>query len=61
MSKFSWNLEKETFPEWVRFVIICNNCGWILYNPREIDEICPGCIESYKQTDSKIQKIGRKK
>ena len=58
MHKISWNLEKGVFPEWVKSVVICNYCGWLIYNPRETDETCPGCGGSYKQTDSKIQKIG---
>ena len=58
MAKIKWDLEKDKFPGYVKTIIICNNCGWLIYNPRitdikgeqSLDTHCCNCGKAYTKT-----------
>lgn len=65
MLKITWDLAKEEFPNFVHSVLICENCGWLIYNPKleggkfaKVNEICDNCRIPYTASNSKIQRIG---
>jgi len=63
MTKINWNFKKLNLLPNVRSVLICNNCGWLIQNPRKIDAEahCDNCKKTYKETNSKIQTIEKEK
>lgn len=66
MEKIKWDLTKEKFSENVKSAIICNNCGWLVSDPKTFDknkrppfdENCPNCGKLYKETKSEEKRIG---
>lgn len=51
--KIEWDLTKDKFDKWVKSVLICEECGWLLQNPRKMDAVCPNCGKTYAETGSK--------
>jgi hypothetical protein len=51
--KINWDLTKEQFPSTTKDVLICNNCGWLIQNTREIDKDCGNCQMPFSQSNSK--------
>ena len=48
-----WDLKKEKFLAWVKSVLICNYCGWLIQNPRKMDTYCCNCLKTFEETNSK--------
>lgn len=61
MQKVKWDLEKERFLPETKSVLICNYCGWLIQNPRPIDDHCDNCGKNYQETNSEIQFIKKEK
>ena len=69
MKKIYWNLSKEKFDSTVKNVMICNECGWLVSNPKleekgkrpPFDTYCPNCRKSYKETKSELKPIKHRK
>ena len=49
--------KSEMRSQGIKTVMICNECGWLISEPRECDKKCPECGNYYNNTDSKMERL----